>query len=353
MPRLTLDKLRRSLIAGPPAPAYYIHGGEGILKDEAVALILDRALDAATRDFNLDLCSAQQLDPAALPAACATLPMLAERRVVVVRDIEAWQRKSKAKLPAMAYLERPMPDTVLVMVQGNDDDPDEELSSRCTSIECTAPTGDQLDVWLDGRLTAHAVAIVPEAREHLIRATGGDLGLLTAEVQKLSGLEMQGPIDAETVGALVGIRFGETADDWRDAILRDDVSRALTLLPKLLETTGVSGVKLVTLLGTSLLALRWARAMAEGNKQLRGGLLATRVKNDLLFKIRAGVGSYDPFARLVSEVVSRWSPARLETATAAVLQADIALKGNTISGEGGLVTDLVLTLAASRARKAA
>jgi DNA polymerase III subunit delta len=353
MPRLTLDKLRQALKTGTPASAYYIHGAEGILKDEAIGLILDRALDIGTRDFNLDLCSAQQLDPAGLGAACATLPMMAERRVVVVRDIEAWKRKSKAKQPAVEYLERPMPDTVLVMVQGNDDDADEELSSRCVSIACTSPTGDQLDRWLDQRLTAHALAIVPEAREHLIRATGGDLGLLSAEIQKLSGLETSGPIDAETVGALVGVRFGETADDWRDAVLRDDISRALALAPKLLETTGVSGVNLVSLLGTSLLVLSWARDMAGANKELRGGMLANRVKNELLFKIRPRVGSYDPVARLVSEVVGNWPPERLAAATAAVLLADIALKGNTISDPEGIVTDLVLTIAASRTRKAA
>jgi DNA polymerase-3 subunit delta len=353
MARLTLDKLRAALKARPPEAAYYIYGAEGILKDEAIALVLDRALDAATRDFNLDLCSAQQLDPGALAAACATLPMMAERRVVVVRDIEAWKRKSKAKLPATEYLDRPMPDTVLVMVQGTDDDPDAELASRCTSIECIAPVGDQLEAWLDERLAAHSVTITPAAREHLIRATGGDLGLLTAEVQKLSGLEGAGPIDADTVGALVGIRFGETMDDWRDAVLGDDVVRAIALVPRLLETTGVSGVGLVGLLGTSILALRWARDAAGRNRELRGGMLANRVKSELLFKVRPRVGSYDPFARLIGAVVGNWSPTRLAAATAAVLQADIALKDSTISDPEGIVTDLVLTLAASRARKAA
>lgn len=282
MPRLTLATLRRALATGPAAPAYYIHGAEGVLKDDALALILDRALEPGTRDFNLDVCSAGQLDPAALSAACATLPMMAERRVVVVRDIEAWKRKSKAKQPAVAYLDRPMPDTVLVMVQGNDDDADEELSSRCASIECVAPTGDELEAWLDARLAGHGVTVVPAAREHLIRATGGDLGLLTAEVEKLSGLDVAGPIDARTVGTLVGVRFGETADDWRDAVLRDDVPRALALVPKLLATTGVSGVRLVTLLGSSLLVVRWARAQAGNDRQLRGARLAQRVKHDLL-----------------------------------------------------------------------
>ncbi|MGH7592813.1 MAG: DNA polymerase III subunit delta, partial [Gemmatimonadales bacterium] len=352
MPRVSLEKLRRALETSPPAPVYYIHGGEAILKDEAVALVLARALDPGTRDFNLDMFSAQQLNPEELPAACATLPMMAERRVVLLRDVEAWKRKSKARMPAVHYLERPMIDTVLVMVQGNDDDPDDELASHSVSIECVALTGDQLESWLDDRLALHGVSIVSAAREHLIRATGGDLGLLSAEIQKLGGLDVAGPIDVATVGALVGIRFGETADDWRDAVLRDDVAGALALIPRLLETTGASGVKLVTALGTSLLVLQWARATAERHR-IRDVALASRIKTELLFKTRPNVGRYDPTARLFAQVVGHWSPARLRTAIASALDADIALKSTTISGEAGILTDLVLALGASRTKKAA
>lgn len=352
MPRLAFDKLRRSLDAAPPAPAYYIHGNEGVLKDEALGLILARALDPGTRDFNLDTFSAQQLEPAELPARCATLPMMAERRVVVLRDVEAWQRKGKAKAPAVRYLERPMTDTVLVMVQGNDDDPDDELAAHCVSVECAAPTGDRLASWLDDRLAAQGVAVAPEAREHLIRATGGDLGLLTAEVQKLGGLETDGPIDVDTVSALVGVRFGETADDWRDALLRDETARALTLIPRLLETSGVSGVKLVIALGTALLAVQWARATAE-QYRIRDVALANRIKSELLFKVRPNVGSYEPVSRLLAEVTGRWPMSRLRIATRAALDADIALKSTTISDEAGILADLVLALGASRARKAA
>jgi DNA polymerase-3 subunit delta len=345
MPRLALDKLRRSLTGTGLAPAYYIHGGEGILKDEALALILDRALEAGTRDFNLDTFSAQQLDPAELPSACATLPMMAERRVVVLRDVEAWKRKSKAKAPAMQYLDRPMPETVLVMVQGNDDEPDEELASRSVSIQCDAPTGELLVAWLDDRLATEQIRLDAPAREHLLRATAGDLGLLSAEIQKLGGLAADRIIDVETVGALVGIRFGETVDDWRDAVLRDETARALTLVSRVLETSGVSGVKLVTTIGTALIALQWVRAVADRDR-LRGAALANRIKRDLLFTARPAVGSYDLAAKLFADVVDRWPLPRLRDAIAAALDADIALKGTRISDEAGVVTDLVLALAA-------
>ncbi|HEY4100510.1 MAG TPA: DNA polymerase III subunit delta [Gemmatimonadales bacterium] len=346
-----LSGLRRSLAKAPPAGSYYIFGAEGIFKDEALALLLDRALDPATRDFNLDIHSAQQLDPGALAAACATLPMMAERRVVVVRDIEAWKKKSKAKLPAVEYLRRPMPETVLVLVQANDDDPDNDLASQCTAIECRAPVGDQLEAWLDARLAAQQVEIAAAAREHLLRATGGDLGMLTAEVEKLAALDVRGPVNTEMVAALVGVRFGETADDWRDAVLSDDTARALTTLPDLLEVSGNSGVRLVSLLGTSLLVLRWARVTAERRK-IRDRALAEQVKS-FCFANRPGVGSYGPFAQLAGAVVGRWPLARLRAATAATLQADVALKATRISDEAGVVTDLVLSLAASRIKRAA
>jgi DNA polymerase-3 subunit delta len=352
MARLTLDKLRRSLATGAPAPTYYIYGGEGVLKDEAISLILTRALEPGTRDFNLDSFSAQQLDPAELPAACSTLPMMAERRVVLLRDIEAWKRKSKAKTPAVQYLDRPMTDTVLVMVQSNDDDPDDELASRSVSVECAAPTGDQLESWVDNRLATHGVLLEPAAREHLIRATGGDLGLLTGEIQKLGGLATDRPIDVDTVGALVGVRFGETAEDWRDAVVRDDTARASTLIPRLLETTSVSGVRLVAMLGTSLLVLQWARATAERDR-IRDAALASRIRTELLFRARPNIGNYDPVSKLFAQVVGRWPVPRLRAAIAALLDADLALKNTTISDDGGILTDLVLTLGESRVKRVA
>jgi len=346
MPRLTPDKLRLALAKGAPASAYYVHGSEPILKDEVTALILDAALDPSLRDFNLDYASAQQLDPDGLAAACSTLPMMADRRVVVLRDIEAWKRKTKAKQPAAQYLQRPSPDTVLVIVQGNDDDPDTDLAQHCTTVECDALSGPALDTWLDGKLDAVGVTLSADAREHLLRASAADLGVLSTEVLKLGGLEITGPLDLDTVGSLVGVRHGETPDDWRDAVLRDDVARAAAVLPRILEQSGTSGVALITLMGTSLLVLRWARATAS-QRRIRDRVLATAVK-EFCMSTRPRVGSYEPFARMIAEVAPHWSGTRCSAAIAAALTADAALKNTTISDSEGILTDFVLTVAGTK-----
>ena len=69
MPAQSFDAFFRSLAKGEPARAYYFHGPEDLLKDEALRAILDRALDPSLRDFNLDILTAQQLEPDALASS--------------------------------------------------------------------------------------------------------------------------------------------------------------------------------------------------------------------------------------------------------------------------------------------
>jgi DNA polymerase-3 subunit delta len=349
--KITPDRLASELKKRPLPPVLYIHGSETILKDEAIRTVIDTVLDPSLRDFNLDLTSAQQVAPEQLPGICATLPMMAEHRVVILRDVEAWKRKSKAKQAAVDYVASPSPDTVLVMVQGNGDDPDADLSAKALKVDCGTLVGDALDGWLDNRLAAAGITLTDDAREHLLRATTGDLGLLAAEVAKLSGLGGDSAIDRDTVAALIGIRHGETIDDWRDAILRDDLRAATESLPRVLEQSGVSGVRLVFTLGASLLVVKWARATAEAQR-IKGRPLADRVKT-MIFSTRPPVGNYVSFANTAADVVGRWSLRRLNAAIEATLAADVALKNTTISDEEGILTDLVLTLGSSRKQKAA
>jgi DNA polymerase III subunit delta len=105
----SVEALFRSLKKGDLAPVYYLYGTEDVLKDEAVKTILDRALDPTLRDFNFDQRSAAQLNAEEVHALCNTLPMLADRRVVLLRDVEGWKRKTKGRAEFIRYLPHPSP----------------------------------------------------------------------------------------------------------------------------------------------------------------------------------------------------------------------------------------------------
>src|SRR5438094_2170709 len=74
MGALTFDALLRSLKQGAPDAVYYLHGEEDELKDEAVRALVERAVDPAARDFNLDQRAATDLDPEAFNALVNTPP---------------------------------------------------------------------------------------------------------------------------------------------------------------------------------------------------------------------------------------------------------------------------------------
>ncbi len=347
MPGQTIENFFRGLKKAVPAGAYYFHGREDVLKHEAIRALVDRALDPATRDFNLDQRSAAQLDPEDLSTLCATMPMLAQRRVVILRDVEGLKRKPKVRAALLRYLARPSPETLLILVQGSGEvNEDKELAHAASAVACDSLPPDRVLRWLQRRAEALGVGLEPAAAEHLVRSVGGDLGTLLAELQKLAALPAGEPLSAERVGELVGVRRGETALDWRDALFDGRTAQAVHLLGPVLDQPGSSAVKLVTMTGTTLVGVGIARSHYD--RRLRG-----RAFEDAVFDTirRHRVYGLLPWTEEKSRWVrwaAGWPPDRLRDGFRAALTADTALKGTTISDEVGILTDMVIGMAPAR-----
>lgn len=344
MPTQTLAVFFRAIGKGAPAPVYYFHGPEDLLKDEAVRAILDRALDPSLRDFNLDQRSAGQLDPESLFALCATLPMMAERRVVVLQEIEGLKRKPKVRSALLKYLERPSPETVLVLVQGSEDrSEDKEIARASCTVLCNPLPPGRVLRWIQRRAEAAGIRLGEDAAEHLVRSVGGDLGPLASELAKLAALPADEPLTAERVGELVGVRRGETLFDWRDALFDGRTAPAVRLLGPILDQPGSSGVKLVTLAGTTLIGVGLARGLVDRK-------MAGRALDDAVFETirRLRVFGLLPWSEERGRWVrwaSSWTAGRVRAGLRAALEADVALKGTTISDERAILTDMVLRMA--------
>ncbi len=345
MPSQTFDALRRSLKRGELAPAYYLHGSEDLLKDEVARAVVERALDPALRDFNFDQGSAAALDPEAVYAFCNTPPMMAERRVVLIRDVEAWKRKTGARNTLLACLDRPAPDAVVLLVQSAAEEAeDKELAARAVSVSCDPLPPDRAARWLAHRGAPLGVSFAPGAAEHLVRVVGAALGPLAAELEKLAAVSAGEPITAEQVAALVGVGQGETIYDWRDAVLEGDAARAATRLGPLLRQAGVTGVRLVTLLGTTVIGVGVVRAAYD--KGVRGSRL-----QDAAFQLQRrvrmfGLLSWQEEARRWAAWAPRWPAERVRAAVRTLLEADTALKGTTLSDERGILLDVTMRLTA-------
>ncbi len=352
MPEQTFDATLRALKKGDIAPVYYLVGAEDLLKADLAREITDRVLDPALRDFNFDQRTATSLDPEELSTLLNTLPMMADRRVVILRDVEGWQKKARGRAELLRYLARPAAETVLVLVQGGaDPDPESELSKLALTVRCNALPPDRVLRWLSHRSEQLGITLEAEAAEHLLHAVGSDLMTLDAELSKLASLAPGTALTRELVGDLVGVRHGETMFDWRDAIFDDATARALTLLRPVLDQSGISGVKLVSLLGTTLAGILLARAHRE--KGMKGGALESAIFRSLLASRPFGLGEWKAEAGKWARWSERWPAARLSAGLRATLATDQALKNTTLSDEEALLGELVMRLGVSRAERVA
>lgn len=347
MPKLSFDAFSKQIKSGSIPPAVYLYGEEDVLKDEAIRAILDQVVDPGMRDFNYDQRSAGQLDPEAVETLCNTLPMMAERRLVVIREIESWQKRARAKAAVLHYLERPAVETVLVLVQGaprTDDrveaDPDVLRLTCAVEVERYGPR--LAEKWVQKRGEERGLRFAPDAAAHLVRAVGADLGAARSELDKLAGLGGAEPITLEQLAASLGIRHGETPADWCDAVLEDRSGPAAAMLPPLLSQPGVSGVSLLTQLGTQLIGLGLARSGYDRGQ--RAGNLERAVRETLLRARPQGRLDYRSSAERWSRLVEAWPAPRIDAAIRAACRADLRLKTTTLADERGVLVDLIMQL---------
>jgi DNA polymerase-3 subunit delta len=345
MGALTFDALLRSLKRGAPDPVYYLHGDEDVLKDEAIRALLDRALEPSARDFNIDQRGAAELDPESFSVLVNTAPLLTTTRAVVLRGIEQIRKTSRLYKELLHYLEAPNPSTLLVLVQGAgaDDKPDAALLRRATAVEAERLPPDRVLRWVAHRAGELGLALEDDATPLLLEAVGPDLGALARELDKLAAATAGRQASAADVAALVGLRRGETLADLVAAALEHRPAAAASLVEPVLEQAGMTGVRIVTALGTALVGT------ALGRAELDGGVAAGRLP-DVLFRhfLTArpfGLGNWKEEAARWARWATRWSAAALRHALRQALAADRALKSTTVSDERGTVTQLVLTLA--------
>lgn len=347
MPALSVTAARHAVERGDIDPVYYVTGDEEILKDELVDLLIHEALDPSSRDFNLDVRAAADLTAESLHTLVETPPMLAERRVAVVRNLEQWRKNSKPWQTLGSYLQRPSPTTTLVLVHGAGQPADDALARHATHVAADPPDAKGLLEWVRSRATRLGMTLEDAAAGHLVASCGGNLSHVAMEMDKLAAAALgAGPVSVDTVALYVGVRRGETPADWVGAVLARDIPRAVDLLDIVLQQSGVTGVSLLNSLGTALVGTRLAAALREAGqaeRQIVGSVTDTLRRQ----RVRTA-GRWGDDARLWAAAAAKWSAAELDTAIAAAHRADGLLKGSTVSDARATLYNLLLSCSARK-----
>lgn len=333
-----MKALRPALQDKQFSPAYYLHGDDEYLKEEALRHLIDAAIDPATRDFNLDQRRGADLDAASLASLLGTPPMMAERRVVVVRDAPSLRKD--AKLALGKYLGSPARDMLVLLTAPADIKPEASLAEHTVLVDCKPLTGVQLPKWIVARAEKFGARISVKAVELLQDTVGSDLTELGSALDKLASFCSGREIDEAAVSALVGVRPDETAGRLLDAVAMRDGALASTLVAGVLRQPKTGAVPLVMALTTQMLAL------AIGKSR---NLPPARLSSEYYALLKRG--SSNMTGRGWGEAVAcwarangKWSLADLDHALDVLLQTDLALKNSRVSSDEHILSTAILAI---------
>ncbi|MFM8910331.1 MAG: DNA polymerase III subunit delta [Gemmatimonadota bacterium] len=352
MPAVTISAFKAAVTKGPLAPVYLFHGSDDFLKEDWVRRLTEAATDPGTRDFNLELLRGAECDAAQLGRALDALPMLADRRLVILRDPSALKKPARERLTKA--LTNPAADTVLLLVAPSSAKIEKEWMELAASVEFAALDGKDLLKWI--AVTAEkqvGATITPSAATLLASYGGNDLALLSGELRKLAAFTNGEPIDESAIEAVTGVRPGRTLSELLDHVAARRTTEAIALVDEVLAQPKMGGVPLVMALTTQTLGIGWAVAARAR------GVAASRLEGELFSLLKQSGGAYTGCAW--GEAVSRWARSLtawnagdIDRALAALLAADRALKDTKVSSEEQIVTSLLLAMAPTmRGRKAA
>ena len=334
-----VDVLLREIRAGKAAPVYLVHGPERYLADRAVAALVEALLEGAPRDFNLDRFDGKGCDAERLLAAARSFPMMARRRVVLVRDAEQLAPAALAKLSE--YAADPAPTTALVLSAEKIDlrkKAVHALRDAAKVVECKKVYARHLPGWITRMAKAEGRRIEPDAVDALVRLVGADLALLESETRKAALLAEEGePIAARHVRAVVADLREETVFELGDAVAGRAAGDALRILGKMIEGNA-EPLHVLWSVGKHLRTLAMADDAVRQGKRAVEALHAMDVREFLVEKYAGQL--------------RRFAPGQLKRAYLAVRDADLALKSSKLPGRlvlEKLVLDLCATTERGRA----
>lgn len=222
----TLDdykKVMTDLRGGKFKPVYLLHGEEGFFIDRIAAEVERLALQDHERDFNQTILYGRDCDPDQVKDTCLRFPMMAERQLVVVRELQNWRIDQVEKLEP--YLLKPTPTTVLVLCYKH-----KKIDGRKSILKSAQKGGGQVflsDKVREDRLPDLLITFAKNQKRKLggAEATllanhlGTDLSKAIKEVEKLCLVtEEGGAITSDIIQRFVGISKDYNIFELQNAI---------------------------------------------------------------------------------------------------------------------------------------
>jgi DNA polymerase III subunit delta len=346
---MTPDQALREAREQKLRSVYLLIGEERHLQSQLVSALREAVLSGGTPGLNEDQMVAGEASIDSILSAAKTLPMLAKRRLVLVRSLERWEPRGEAKNDAKEerqtealdklaeYAKAPVPSTTLVLVASKLDSRRRLMALAKKDgflVSCEPLARHELPAYVDRAVRDRQCAIAPGLADFIAELAGPELGAVEDAVERVCLYVGQGGTVTEDAISECVIRV-RPATVWElvGAVGRRDVGTALAALDEVYDPQD-RGLRLVGLLAWS------ARQLLRFESAVRSGLDPQEA---------AKAAGAPPFkARELGDQVKRIPRVELERWLERLAEVDLALKGGSRRQPKAVLEHAVIELCARR-----
>ena len=302
-----VDRIRKDIAADSLRPVYLLRGGnrqEPLLARRAYDMLCAAAVAGGPRGFNEQAFQGEKSKAEAIVSACNHLPMMAPRRLIVVRNVNRLKQDQQDVLAA--YCQAPSETTVLVLSEDPATGPGKgqpkaidgrrklAKASKKSGQDCAFKRlyGRALEQWVVAEAATFDKRIEGRFADYLEAALGNDLGQIYNALSLASLFVGDAEvIRTEDLEQVVSGRRQEALWDLLDAVGERSMVGAMHNL-QVLYGQGEEAFSLLNLLKKRVRELLKAeKALASGMGQ-REALSAAGIAPNMTWKYERQLGRY-------------------------------------------------------------
>ena len=309
----------KDIAAGNFRQAYLFTGPEDYVKREALEKLRAAILPAGLEALNETIM--EDVNAEKIIAAAETLPVMCDRRLVVVRDwAPLMGGKSKDEEGEtgriLDWLSRKNDECTLVFYMREEADSRkklaQELNKRGDTVSFDQLTDSEIVRWVSSRLKPFKKKMAAEAVQQLVFTAGRELTRLDGELNKLAAYTGDRDIiDEMDIDAVVSPSLEYGAFDMLNHLFDGDITGAYRLMGLMLER------------GSNRIAI-----ISSIARQLRGmSFMAIAIENGASVEETGKQLSLNPYAaKVMAQKARRFPAAELEKTYLAAIDSDYAIK---------------------------
>ncbi|MBR5254048.1 MAG: DNA polymerase III subunit delta [Bacteroidales bacterium] len=169
------------------SPAYLLSGEENYYIDLLTSKFENEILDESERDFNLTTLYGLETNAKEICSFAKQYPMMSEKRIVIVKEFQQIDKKELS--PLSVYIEKPLPSTILVLVNKNksiDKKFLDKVNKSGTVFESAKLYDNKVIPWIENYVRSKNFKIEVSATNLIFEYLGNNLQKIANEIDKMS-----------------------------------------------------------------------------------------------------------------------------------------------------------------------